>query len=206
MAATIVWIAEKSTMNKNHTDHTFLPVVTGAGADAVVCSRWKMNCTHLFVLSNPFNARSPNDDRWLHVILLFKYYLYFPLYEISIIFCLPLTLTIFRVCELFLCCSLLIRSFEWVYSILFGFALKQTNRANQPISRLTFACRNPIKQNHNCFRRKYRIWLPEIDRNLQLIQWNGRAFFVLLYWKYFTADLFVQMILNDSSWPNALPE
>lgn len=123
MAATTVWITEKSTINKNHTDHTFL---LGADADADVGdARLKMNCTHLFVLSNPFNARSPNDDRWLHVIL-FKYYLYIPLYEISIILfaahhlsvcgCMRACVRVLvRVCEreLFLCCSLLILSFQW---------------------------------------------------------------------------------------------
>lgn len=125
MAATTVWITEKSTINKNHTDHTFL---LGADADADVGdARLKMNCTHSFVLSNPFNARSPNDDRWLHVIL-FKYYLYIPLYEISIILFAAHHLSVcgcvrayvrvlVRVCvcerELFLCCSLLILSFQW---------------------------------------------------------------------------------------------
>lgn len=147
MAATTVWITEKSTINKNHTDHTFL---LGADANADVGdARLKMNCTHSFVLSNPFNARSPNDDRWLHVIL-FKYYLYIPLYEISII--------LFAAHHLSVCGCVCACVYVWervvfmlfpinsiismvmcvcMHSILVVL-LKQTNRANQPISRLTF--------------------------------------------------------------------
>lgn len=93
-----VWIGTKINNKQNHAHRTFFCAcvrvcvrqpkhqegdnISNNDDTHTQTKKWHSRASkrmHL-ALSVPFNARSPNDDRWLHVKL-FKYYLYFPLYE-----------------------------------------------------------------------------------------------------------------------------